>query len=474
MPEADSPNYWGIIPASGIGQRFGKKTPKQYLSLQQKPIVAYAIHLLLENPLIQHTVVAIHPKDKYWRQLNINHERLSTTTGGETRMHSVMNALQTLPAKPNDWVIVHDAVRPLTTQADLNKLIDSTRAHDVGGILASPVIDTLKHASSTQAAYATIDRSQLWRALTPQIFRYQQLKDALHSATNSTLTVTDECQALELAGHQPLLIEGSNSNIKITIPDDLAYANYWVKHHAELYQPTPKTNLPRHVIIIMDGNGRWARAQNKLRIQGHHAGFKAVKALIEHVKDKIEALTLFAFSSENWQRPKLEVEGLMKLFMFALRTETKTMIQNNVQIKFIGDRGAFSQSLQNKMCDAEEKTALNTGLKLRIAVNYGGRWDILNAANQCQHQSQSAPIEEAVFRQQLALADLPEPDLLIRTANEHRISNFLLWQLAYTELYFADVYWPDFTPEQFDKALIDYANRQRRFGKTGEQVYAEG
>jgi undecaprenyl diphosphate synthase len=235
-------------------------------------------------------------------------------------------------------------------------------------------------------------------------------------------------------------------------------------------------DLPRHVAIIMDGNGRWARRRFMPRFLGHRAGVKAARGVVEACSNKgIEALTLFAFSSENWRRPKREVGLLMDLFLSTLERELKALHQNDICIRFIGDRTAFSAKLQALLDRAEELTASNSGLHFNVAANYGGRWDLARAATRLAEQvvrGELRPEDITADRlgAQTCLADLPEPDLFIRTGGEQRISNFLLWQLAYTELYFTDLLWPDFDLAAFDAALADYATRQRRFGQTGEQV----
>ncbi len=233
---------------------------------------------------------------------------------------------------------------------------------------------------------------------------------------------------------------------------------------------------PRHIAIIMDGNGRWAKQRGRPRAAGHQAGFRTTRDIVEACgRQQIEALTLFAFSSENWKRPQTEVGLLMDLFLRALKSEVSKLCENNVRIRFIGERSAFQPKLQSEMNTAEKLTQDNTGLKLTIAVNYGGRWDIVNAARQLAAQVHSGDLEpDAIdidlFSQHVSLADLIEPDLFIRTGGEKRISNYLLWHLAYTELYFTDVLWPDFTEVELTSALAFYAGRQRRFGQTGEQV----
>lgn len=234
--------------------------------------------------------------------------------------------------------------------------------------------------------------------------------------------------------------------------------------------------LPRHVAIIMDGNGRWARRRHLPRVAGHRAGVEAVKSVVRACGEKgIEALTLFAFSSENWRRPKEEVGVLMSLFMSTLDTQVRKLHENNIQLRIIGDRDAFSTALQGRIADAEVLTARNTGLRLVVAANYGGRWDITQAAQNLARQVAEGrlgveDIDENALARRLSVSDLPEPDLFIRTGGEKRVSNFLLWQLAYTELYFTDVLWPDFDRTAFDEAIASYSGRQRRFGRTSEQV----
>lgn len=235
-------------------------------------------------------------------------------------------------------------------------------------------------------------------------------------------------------------------------------------------------NTIKHVAIIMDGNGRWAEKQHKPRIFGHRAGVEAVRQVVQASQEyQIEALTLFAFSSENWRRPQEEVSLLMELFMLALRKEVKRLHKHNVRLKVIGDVSAFSGRLQKQIASAEALTAENTGLVLNIAANYGGQWDIVNAAKLVAQQVADgelsvAQIDNTVFEKHLALATLPKPDLFIRTGGETRISNFLLWQIAYTELYFTDVLWPDFTRDEYINALHSFSSRIRRFGKTNAQV----
>lgn len=234
--------------------------------------------------------------------------------------------------------------------------------------------------------------------------------------------------------------------------------------------------LPEHVAIIMDGNGRWARSRHLPRTAGHKKGLDATTRVVEAcVKKGIQALTLFAFSSENWRRPEDEVKSLMELFLVALNREISKLHKNGVRIRFIGDITAFSDKLQDSISKAEQLTSGNQGLQLQIAVNYGGRWDITQAVKIIADEVGSgvlnaSDIDEELIARNLSTSGTAEPDLFIRTGGEHRISNFLMWQLAYTELYFTDVLWPDFSDAEFDKALESFAGRQRRFGMTGEQV----
>lgn len=233
---------------------------------------------------------------------------------------------------------------------------------------------------------------------------------------------------------------------------------------------------PRHIAIIMDGNGRWARRRFAPRTEGHRVGVRAARNIVEACVERgIEALTLFAFSSENWKRPASEVGVLMDLFLRALRAEVGRLNENGVQLRFIGDREAFNETLQGEMAQAEALTAGNRKLDLTIAVGYGGRWDITQAARRLAEDVAAGRLRpDEIHADQLAarlsLADLPEPDLFIRTGGEHRISNYLLWQLAYTELWFTDILWPDFDGAALDEAIDFFRGRQRRFGQTAEQV----
>ncbi|WP_338561284.1 (2E,6E)-farnesyl-diphosphate-specific ditrans,polycis-undecaprenyl-diphosphate synthase [Erwinia sp. E_sp_B01_3] len=227
---------------------------------------------------------------------------------------------------------------------------------------------------------------------------------------------------------------------------------------------------PRHVAIIMDGNGRWAKNRGKLRISGHKAGVKSVRRSVSFaVSQKLDALTLYAFSSENWNRPPQEVMALMELFIWALDSEVKSLHKHNVRLRIIGDIGRFSARLQERIRRAEELTQQNNGLTLNIAANYGGRWDIIHGVRKIAEQVQEGlirpdQIEEETLNQHLCLNELAPVDLVIRTGGEHRISNFLLWQVAYAEFFFTDVLWPDFDEQVFEGALNAFAQRERRFG----------
>jgi len=231
--------------------------------------------------------------------------------------------------------------------------------------------------------------------------------------------------------------------------------------------------IPQHIAVIMDGNGRWARKRFLPRVAGHKVGVDTVRDLVKHcINLKVDYLTLFAFSSENWRRPSEEVSFLMGLFMDALKREVVKLHQNNIRLLLIGDRSRFDAALIAKIEESEQLTAKNTGLTLTIAANYGGRWDVLQAVNKMQL---SAPelagnFSEAHLTPYLSMHYAPEPDLFIRTGGEKRISNFLLWQLAYTELYFTDTLWPDFNEAAFNLAIDSYQQRERRFGRTSEQL----
>jgi len=245
----------------------------------------------------------------------------------------------------------------------------------------------------------------------------------------------------------------------------------------ERIQPSGSA-LPEHVAVIMDGNGRWAKARGQARIQGHRKGVERVRELVTNCGEKgVKAITLFAFSSENWRRPRLEVRLLRQLFLLALEREITKLHANGVRFCVIGDTGAFGPDIVRRVQEAEELTRHNTRLRLTIAANYGGRWDIARACARIATEVQAGrlnptDITPETLAPYLSMADMPEPDLFIRTGGEERISNFLLWQLAYTELYFTPVLWPDFDSVELDTALESFAGRQRRFGRTGDQVEA--
>jgi len=234
--------------------------------------------------------------------------------------------------------------------------------------------------------------------------------------------------------------------------------------------------IPQHIAIIMDGNNRWAKQRLLPSIAGHRAGMESVRAVVKSCAEAgVGVLTLFAFSSENWQRPPSEVKALMGLFLSALHREVDKLEENGIRLRIIGERSRFSQKLQDEMQRAEAKCASGQRLLLQIAANYGGQWDITQAAQRLAQQVkegrlQVADITPARFQQQLATGDLAPPDLCIRTGGERRISNFLLWQMAYAELYFSDLLWPDFGKQAMQQALACYARRERRFGRTSEQV----
>jgi len=231
--------------------------------------------------------------------------------------------------------------------------------------------------------------------------------------------------------------------------------------------------MPKHIAIIMDGNGRWATQQNKPRTAGHKAGVDALRSTIEVCASyHVEVLTVFAFSSENWGRPATEVKILMDLFMLTLKRQAKRLDKNNIRLKIIGDTSKFSLSLQKKIKDVEELTAENTGLLLVIAANYGGQWDIEQASLRMMEyaSAEQVALSDLNISNFLSTAGMPDPDLFVRTGGEQRISNFLLWQIAYSELYFTTTLWPDFNKEELDLAIKHYSSRQRRFGKTSEQI----
>ena len=240
---------------------------------------------------------------------------------------------------------------------------------------------------------------------------------------------------------------------------------------------TPQAaRVPRHIAIVMDGNGRWARARHRPRSFGHSAGRKAVREVVEAcLREGVQVLTLFAFSSENWHRPENEVGALMGLFLRVLDKEVDELHEHGVRLRFIGDLSAFEEPLRQRMYAAMSHTAGNEALQMNVAVSYGGRWDIVQASRQvaaavAAGELRADEIDEVRLGQCMSLAELPPLDLFIRTGGEYRISNFLLWQVAYAELYFTDTLWPDFDQACLRHAIEDYARRERRYGRTGEQV----
>jgi undecaprenyl diphosphate synthase len=238
-------------------------------------------------------------------------------------------------------------------------------------------------------------------------------------------------------------------------------------------QATPAgTDVPRHIAIIMDGNGRWAKRRLMPRVAGHRKGVEALRGVIRACAERgVSHLTVFAFSSENWRRPQEEVTLLMELFMRALENEVARLHENGIRFRVIGNLAGFSERIQILIREAEALTRTNTRLTFTVAANYGGRWDIVQAVRKLMAEGVDAEsVTEDALAQQLSMADAPEPDLFIRTGGEQRISNFLMWQLAYTELYFTDTLWPDFDAAALDAAIASYRTRERRFGRTSEQV----
>lgn len=235
-------------------------------------------------------------------------------------------------------------------------------------------------------------------------------------------------------------------------------------------------SVPRHIAVIMDGNGRWAKQRFMPRVMGHQRGVETLRELVKACRQLgVEFLTVFAFSSENWRRPADEVSFLMSLFLKMLEREVVKLHENNIRLKIIGDRSRFDEKLKRSMGDAEQLTANNTALTLTIAANYGGRWDVMQAVKAMlkAHPRLSQTFTEEDLQPYLSMSDAPEPDLFIRTGGEQRISNFMLWQLAYTELYFTDTLWPAFDRNELDKAIASYRHRERRFGRTSEQVQGQ-
>ncbi|MBU2974248.1 isoprenyl transferase [Zobellia sp. B3R18] len=237
-----------------------------------------------------------------------------------------------------------------------------------------------------------------------------------------------------------------------------------------------ENKMPSHLAIIMDGNGRWAKKQGKLRVFGHENGVKTVRATVENcVKLKLKYLTLYTFSTENWKRPKIEIDTLMKLLVSSLKRELKTFSENNIRLNAIGDIESLPKKANKELKEVMEKTRENTGMTLTLALSYGAREELKSAVKQISAKVKNniisiENIDETIINNHLYTHDLPDVDLLIRTSGEHRISNFLLWQIAYAELYFVDVFWPDFSSQHLAEAIKSYQNRERRFGKTSEQL----
>lgn len=246
----------------------------------------------------------------------------------------------------------------------------------------------------------------------------------------------------------------------------------------DLKSQVDSKNIPEHIAVIMDGNGRWAQKQGALRIFGHKSAIKAVREVTEGSAELgVKFLTLFAFSTENWSRPKKEVDGLMELLVNTIKSEMSTLTKNNVKLNTIGDTNSLPANCRANLLEAMEETKLNTGLTLTLALSYSGRWDIVEAAKKMAvevKENRLAPedINSSLFDQFLNTGDMPDPELMIRTSGEKRISNFLLWQLAYTELFITETLWPDFRKKDLYEAIIDYQQRERRFGKVSEQVKA--
>lgn len=241
-------------------------------------------------------------------------------------------------------------------------------------------------------------------------------------------------------------------------------------------QAIDKTSLPKHIAIIMDGNGRWAKERGQDRIYGHHEGVLSVREIVNVAGEiGIQYLTLYAFSTENWNRPKEEVAALMELLVATIRKEADELNKNNVRLHVIGDFAALPEVCQKEMSEAMNITANNTGLNLILALSYSAKWEILNAVKQISHQVQTGTLQpnditDEIFHQHLSTHAFPDPELMIRTSGENRISNFLLYQLAYSELYFTSTHWPDFRKTQFLQAILDYQQRERRFGMISEQI----
>ena len=244
----------------------------------------------------------------------------------------------------------------------------------------------------------------------------------------------------------------------------------------ELLEQIDMTCLPKHIAIIMDGNGRWAKERGKPRLFGHNSALKAIHEVTEACSDlKLKGLTLYAFSTENWKRPPAEVKGLMLLFGKGIKLEMDTMLKNHVRLNVVGDMAMIPADTQREIKASMARTSHCTGLVMTLAISYSGRWDILNATRHLaqavkEGKLEPADINEQMFSKELILPNIPDPELLIRTGGEQRISNYMLWQLAYSELYFTDKYWPDFGKDDLYQAIVDYQHRERRFGKTSEQI----
>lgn len=245
---------------------------------------------------------------------------------------------------------------------------------------------------------------------------------------------------------------------------------------SSLLEQIDKTRLPRHIAIIMDGNGRWAREQGQDRLYGHFHGVESVRNIVEGCAElEIGYLTLYAFSTENWDRPEYEVVGLMELLVTTIRKEVESLHKNNIKLHVIGDMNMLPDYARQELNEALDFTAGNTGLNLVMALSYSGRWELLNAVKNIAHEVKEGrlaieAIDQTVLQRYLATSNFPDPELMIRTSGEYRISNFLLYQLAYAELYFTQVRWPDFRKENLYEAILDYQNRERRFGKTSDQL----
>jgi undecaprenyl diphosphate synthase len=251
------------------------------------------------------------------------------------------------------------------------------------------------------------------------------------------------------------------------------------KTMSQLLEQIDKSNLPRHIAIIMDGNGRWAKEKGEDRLFGHFHGVESVRNIVEGCAEMgIEYLTLYAFSTENWDRPEYEVIGLMELLVSTIRKEVDSLNKNNIRLHVIGDMNMLPDYARNELNEALDITKDNTGLNLIMALSYSGRWELLNAVKSIAHKVKTGKlsveeIDQDILQKHLTTSAFPDPELMIRTSGEYRISNFLLYQLAYAELYFTNVRWPDFRKENLYEAILDYQNRERRFGKTSEQVVSE-